>query len=87
MENLKKSCKNNNFTISPPTQHEKSYESPYLILNSFSDHILCQLFQIILNIYENINEEITDNPLMKIFLSKRANRIIFKIKKGILLNL
>ena len=51
-------------------------------MNSFSDHILCQLFQIILNISQNINEEITDNPLMKIFSSKRANRILSKIKKG-----
>ena len=82
MENLKKSCKNNNLTRSPRMQHEKSYESPYLILNYFSDHILYQLVSIILNISQNINKEIIDNRLMKIFLSKRANRIIFIIKKG-----
>ena len=43
-ENIKKSYKNNKFKISASTWNEK-YELPM-------DHILCQIFKIILNIYK-----------------------------------
>ena len=41
-KNIKKSCKNNKFKISPPSWNEK--------LNYLMDHILHQMFMIVLNI-------------------------------------
>ena len=56
-------------------------------LNYLLDHILYQIFKIILiNILKN-HEEIIDNPSVRIYVNKIENRIIFKIKTGYYLEL
>ena len=50
------------------------------------DHILCQIFKIILNISLK-NGEKTDNPSVRIYVNKIENRITFKIKTGYYLEL
>ena len=56
-------------------------------LNYLLDHILYQIFKIILiNILKN-NGEIIDNPSVRIYVNKIENRIIFKIKAGYYLEL
>ena len=45
------------------------------------DHILYQIFKIILSIFKENNEKI-DNPLIRIYINKIENRIIIKIKTG-----
>ena len=56
-------------------------------LNYLLDHILYQIFKIILiNILKN-NGEIIDNPSVRIYVNKIENRIIFKIKTGYYLEL
>ena len=51
-----------------------------------ADHILCQIFKIILNISLK-NGEKTDNPSIRIYVNKIENRITFKIKTGYYLEL
>ena len=56
-------------------------------LNYLLDHILYQIFKIILiNILKN-HGEIIDNPSVRIYVNKIENRIIFKIKTGYYLEL
>ena len=50
------------------------------------DHILYQTFKTILNIFKKNGEKI-DNPLIKIYVNKMKNRIIFKIIIGYYLEL
>ena len=45
------------------------------------DHILHEMFNIILNIFEKYGEK-TDNPLVRIYVNKIENRNSFNIKKG-----
>ena len=45
------------------------------------DHILYQIFKIILSIFKENNEKI-DNPLIIIYINKIENRITIKIKTG-----
>ena len=45
------------------------------------DHILYQIFKIILSIFKENNEKI-DNPLIRIYINKIENRITIKIKTG-----
>ena len=45
------------------------------------DHILYQIFKIILSIFKKNNEKI-DNPLIRIYINKIENRITIKIKTG-----
>ena len=44
------------------------------------DNILYQIFKIILIIFLKKHREIIDNTLVKIYVNKRENRIIIKIK-------
>ena len=70
--NIKSSYNNNKFKISAPTWNDKFELS--------KDHILCQIFKIILSIKrhgEDINE-----PSVQIYVNKIKNRITFKIEKG-----
>ena len=56
-------------------------------LNYLMDHILYQIFKIILsNILKN-HGEIIDNSSVRIYVNKIENRIIFKIKAGYYLEL
>ena len=50
------------------------------------DHILHQIFQIILNIFAKKHGQ-TDNPSIKIYVNKIENMITFKIKRGYYLEL
>ena len=50
-------------------------------LNYQMDHILYQIFKIILSIFKENNEKI-DNPLIRIYINKIENRITIKIKTG-----
>ena len=73
-KNIKKSFKNNKFTISAPTWNEK-FELPdgsYYISN-IQDH-----FEYILKKHG----EKTVNPSIRIYTNKIENRITFKIKAG-----
>ena len=48
-------------------------------LNYLMDHILYQIFKIILNILKRHGEK-TDNPSIRIYVNKIENQIKFKIK-------
>ena len=50
-------------------------------LNCLMDHVLNQMFKIILNISLKDGEK-TDNPSIRIYSNKIENRITFKIKIG-----
>ena len=56
-------------------------------LNYLMDHILYQIFRIILNIFKKKHETVTDNPSIRIYINKIENRITFKIKTGYYLKL
>ena len=49
-------------------------------LNYLMDHILCQIFKIILNISLKKHETVTYHPLIMLYVNKIENRITFKIK-------
>ena len=51
-------------------------------LNYLMDHILHQIFKIILSIFLKNTEKNTDNPSVKIYLKRIQNRITFRIKIG-----
>ena len=51
-------------------------------LNYEMDHILYQIFRIILSIFLKKNRVNTDNPLIRIYVNQIKNRITFKIKNG-----
>ena len=51
-------------------------------LNYLKDHILYQVFNIILNISEKKHETVTDNPSIKIYVNKIESRITFKTNTG-----
>ena len=51
-------------------------------LNYLKDHILYQVFNIILNISEKKHETVTDNPSIKIYVTKIESRITFKTNTG-----
>ena len=44
-----------------------------IILNYLTDHILDQIFNIILSIFKKKHGEKTDNPSMKIYVNKIEN--------------
>ena len=71
-----KSHNNNKFKISAPRWNEE-FELPDGL-----DHILNQIFKIILNISFKKHETVTDNPSTRIYMNKRENRITLKIKTG-----
>ena len=50
-------------------------------LNYLMDHILYQIFKIILNILKRHGEK-TDNPSIRIYVNKIENKVKFKIKTG-----
>ena len=56
-------------------------------LNYQMDHILHQIFKIILSIFEKERNENINNPSRKIYVNKIENRITFKIKTGYYLEL
>ena len=74
MENIKKSCKNNKFKISPPTWNEE-FELPD---GSYSVSDIQDYFKHILKKHETV----TDNPSKMIHIDKIEKRIMFKIKTG-----
>ena len=49
-------------------------------LNYMIDHILYQIFNIILSIFKKKQGGETDNPLIRIYVNDIENRITFKIK-------
>ena len=50
-------------------------------LNDLMDHILYQIFKIILNIsFKKTHGEKTDNPAIRIYVNKIESRITYKIK-------
>ena len=51
------------------------------------DHILYQIFKIILNIFKKKHGQNIDNPSAKIYVNKIENRITFKVKNGCSLGL
>ena len=55
-------------------------------LKSLMDHILYQIFKIILNISLK-NGTVTDNPSTMIYINKIENRITFRIETGYYLEL
>ena len=55
-------------------------------LNYLMDHILYQIFKVILNNLKK-HEKVTDNPSIRIYINKIENRITFKIKTGYYLEL
>ena len=55
-------------------------------LNCQMDHILYQIFKIILSILKKHREN-TDNPSVKIYVNKIENKITFKVKTGYSLEL
>ena len=74
MEKHKKLYNNNKFKISAPTWNDK-FELPD---GSYSVSDIQDYIEYILKKHrENI-----DNPSVKIFINKRENRIIFRIKNG-----
>ena len=44
------------------------------------DHILFEIYKIILNTSSNKHETPSSNPLVQIYLNRTKNRIVFKIK-------
>ena len=78
-KDIKKSDKNNKFKIQAPALNEK--------FNYLMDHILYQIFKIILNISLKNQGEKIDNTSIKIYVSKLANRITLKNKRGYYLKL
>ena len=55
-------------------------------MKHLADHILYQIFKIILSILKKHGEK-TDNPSIRTYVNMIENRIIFKIKTGYLLEL
>ena len=51
-------------------------------LNYLMDHMLYQIFKIILNISYKKHEAFTDNPSRRIYINKIENRITFEINTG-----
>ena len=56
-------------------------------LNYLIDHILYQIFKIILNKALKKHETVTDNPSIMIYINKIENGIMFRIKTGYYLKL
>ena len=56
-------------------------------LNYLMNHILYQIFKIILTTSSKKHEKVTDNPPIRIYVSKIENMITFKIKAGYYLEL
>ena len=56
-------------------------------LSYLADHILYQIFRIILNIFNKKHGENTDNHSIRMCVNKIENRIRFKIKTGYYLEL
>ena len=56
-------------------------------LNYLMDHILYQVFKITLNTSLKKHETVTGKPSMRVYVNKMENRITFKIKADIILNL
>ena len=56
-------------------------------LNYLMDHILYQIFKIILCILKKKRNENIDKPSIRIYANKIENRITFKIKTGYYLEL
>ena len=69
---FKKSCKNNIFKISAPTQNEE-FELPD---GSYSVSDIQKYFEYIIKKHATV----TDNPSIKIHVNKIESRITFKIK-------
>ena len=51
-------------------------------LNYQMDHILYEIFKIILSIFKKKDGEDIDKPLVQIYVNKIENRDTFKIKNG-----
>ena len=51
------------------------------------DHILFQIFKVILSTLLKKHETITNNPPVQIYTNKLKNRIVFEIKTGYKLEL
>ena len=77
-KNMKKSYKNNTFKISVPTWNEK-FELPD---GSYSVSDIQDCFEYIIKKHQLV----TDNPLIRLDVNKKENRITFKIRQGIMSN-
>ena len=61
------------------------YQLHYGMINL--NYLMDQIFNIILSIFPKTHKEEIDNPSIKTYLNKTANRITFKIKEGYYLEL
>ena len=61
------------------------YQLHYGMINL--NYLMDQIFSIILSIFPKTQKEEIDNPSIKTYLNKIANRITFKIKEGYYLEL
>ena len=61
------------------------YQLHYGMINL--NYLMDQIFNIILSIFPKTHKEEIDNPSIKTYLNKIANRITFKIKEGYYLEL
>ena len=55
-------------------------------LNYVIDHILYEIFKIILNTSSKRHQGVNDNPSIRIYANKIENKITFRIKTGYYLN-
>ena len=76
-KNIKISYNKNKFKLSAPTWIDK--------FNYLMDHILYQIFKIILKYILKKHGQKIDNPSIKIYANKIENRITFRIKNGCIL--
>ena len=56
-------------------------------LNYLIEHIMCQIFNIILNISLKKHEKVADNPPISTYVNKIENRITFRFERGYFLKL
>ena len=73
-KNIKSSYNNNKFKISAPTWNDE-FELPM-------DHILHQIFKIILSIFKKKHGEDFDKPTIQTYVNKIQTKVTFKIKNG-----
>ena len=79
LKNIKKSYENNKYKISAPTWNEE-FELPD---GSYSVSDIRDYFEYIIKKHKAF----ADNPLLRVYVNKKENRITFKIKTGYYLKL
>ena len=77
-KNIKSEYNNNKFKICPPTWNDKFI----LPDRSYNIEQIQDYFEYVIKRDETVTD--TDNPAVQIYLNKIRNRIVFKIKTGLL---